>query len=124
MLGAVPGPSALLGARTACIALEGRRGLKPHMRAAPPQQGWGTGGGPGFSVRCDRLPADHTTLHVRVKALGFLGPRSGFWGPHPGAVGPPCSVSEREAWVGARDKGHSRPCRMARREGGMTHATP
>ena len=103
------GPSALLAARTACIALQGRRGLEPHVRAAPPQLGWGTGGGTGFSVRCDRSPAAHTTLHVGVTALGFLGPRPGFWGPHPGAVGPPRSVSVREAWVAGRDKGHSRP---------------
>ena len=96
------GPSALLAARTACITKQGQRGLEPDVRAAPPQLGWGTGGGTGFGVRWDRSPAGPTTLHVGVTAKGFLG-------PHSGAVGPPRSVTVCEAWVVGRGKGHSRP---------------
>ena len=88
-LGAVRGPSALLAARTACIAVHGRRGLEPHVRAAPPQLGWGSGGGTGFSVWGDRSPAGHTTLHVGVTALGFLGPVQGSGGPTQGPLAPP-----------------------------------
>ena len=96
------GPHCLYSVTRATRARTARAG-----RAAP--AGVGDKGGTGFSVRCDRSPAGHTTLHFGVTVLGFLGPRPGFWGPHPGAVGPPRSVSVREARVGGRDKGHSRP---------------
>ena len=109
------GPSRLLAARTACITKQGRRGLAPHVRAAPPQPGWGTGGG-GLGVESGgtthRRAPQPSTLESQCKGFlgprpGSLGPHPGFWGPHPGDVGFPgsgtvCGARAREAWAGGQ----------------------
>ena len=81
----------------------GRRGLEPHVKAAPPLQGWDSGGDAGVRAGGRRAAAARTAHRrapppsvlaaVRKGCLGphprSLGPRPGCWGPHPGAVGPP-----------------------------------
>ena len=96
----------------------GRRGLKPHVRAAPPLQGWGSGGGGsgGRGMRQEgggartahrRAPAPSVLAAQREGSLaprpGSLGPHPGFWGPHPGAVGPPPFGSCARVVVGRGD---------------------
>ena len=81
----------------------GRRGLEPHVRAAPPLQGWDSGGDAGVRAGGRRAAAARTAHRrapppsvlaaVRKGCLGphprSLGPRPGCWGPDPGAVAPP-----------------------------------
>ena len=98
-LGAVRGPSALLAARTARIMQQGAARARTARagRAAPAGVGdrGGTGGGQGVAAGGRRV-AGARTVHRRAPPPSSRASlRMGFWGPHPGAVGPPHSVSMR-----------------------------
>ena len=79
----------------------------------------GTGGGQGVAASGSRV-AGARTAHRRARPpSSWASLRQGFWEPHPGAVGPPLSVSVRRerqrplaamthgAWGGRYDSRHA-----------------
>ena len=93
------GPSALLAARTVRIMQRGaaRARTARASRAAPAGVGdrGGTGGGQGVAASGRRVAGARTAHRRAPPPSSRASLRQGFWGPHPGAVSPPLSVSVR-----------------------------
>ena len=93
------GPSALLAARTVRIMQQGAARARTARagRAAPVGVGdmGGTGGGQGVAASGSRVAGARTAHRRAPPPSSRASLRQGFWGPHPGAVGPPLAVSVR-----------------------------
>ena len=126
------GPSALLAACTVRIMQQGAARARTARasraaRAGPGDRG-GTGGGQGVAAGGRRVAGARTAHWLAPPPSSRASLRMGFWGPHPGAVGPPRCVSvgwERQRPLaamthGAQGGGYDSRYAMMHAAGGRT----
>ena len=104
------GPSVLLAARTAGIMQQGAaRARTAHAGCAAPAgvgvRGGTGGGGQGVAAGGWRVAGARTAHWQAPPPSSQVGQLQGFWGPHPGAFGPPHAVL---VWARGGE-GHSLP---------------